>query len=188
MLIGCHRQQELPYYGTPEFTAEWAPVKHTIAPFSFVDQNGNTVSNETLRGKIHVANFFFTHCPSLCPKMTKTFKTIHDAVPDVELLSFSVDAENDTPDVLRAYAQKNDVRWKLLTGDQMQIYTLARTSYFAEKTIKKEMNEFLHTENMILVDGKGHIRGVYNATLPAEAVRIIADIKTLNATSSSVRP
>jgi protein SCO1/2 len=173
-------------------TASWVPASerqglHRIAPFAFVDQDGRTVSNETLRGKIHVANFFFTHCPSLCPKMTATFKKIQEAFradPSVELLSYSVDAENDTPDRLAAYARENGVtsgRWHLLTGDQDAIYTLARTSYFAEKGLglKKSTNEFLHTENMLLVDREGHIRGVYNATLASEAERVIEDIRAL---------
>lgn len=192
LLAGCSRSSELPYYSTAELTAEWvAPSAranlHRIAPFSFVDQEGKSISNETLRGKVHVANFFFTHCPSLCPKMTTTYQKLQgafDGNPRVQLVSYSVDPENDTPDRLAAWAREHGVKsatWHLLTGDAATIYTLARTSYFAEKSLglKKGAGEFLHTENMLLVDGEGHIRGVYNATLASEAERVIEDVKTL---------
>jgi protein SCO1/2 len=185
---------ELPYYSTPEFTAEWIPKEaraqrriHTIAPFSFTDQDGREVSNATLKGKIYVADFFFTSCPSVCPKMTASFKRIQDAFqdePGVELVSHTVDPSSDTPERLAEYARGHGIqrgKWHLVTGDQTAIYTLARTSYFAEKTagFKRGADEFLHTENMLLVDREGHLRGVYNATLPAEATRVIEDVRAL---------
>lgn len=199
LLQGCSHSseatsRELPFYSSPEFTAEWVPQderasnpQHAIAPFSLVDQNGQAITNDTLRGKIYVANFFFTSCPSICPKMAKNLKRIQDAFasdPTVVLVSHSVDPEVDTQDRLARYAQKVGVipgKWHLLTGEREQIYTLARTSYFAEKQLgrSKTTNEFLHTENMLLIDEGGHIRGVYNATLPAEAIRVIEDIREL---------
>jgi protein SCO1/2 len=185
---------DLPFYSTADFTAEWIAVGdragrdiHRISPFSFTNQDGRQVTNASLRGKIYVADFFFTSCPSMCPKLTRTFKRIQDAFagdPDVELVSHTVDPTTDTPDRLAAFAREQGVtsgKWHLVTGDPAVLYTLARTSYFAEKQLglKKGTDEFLHTENMLLVDREGHIRGVYNATLPAEAARVIEDIRVL---------
>jgi protein SCO1/2 len=187
---------ELPFYATPDFTAIWhSPGSrddraiHRVAPFSFVDQDGQEVTDASLRGKIYVANFFFTSCPAICPRMTASLTLIQDAFaddPDVLLVSHTVDPESDTPERLSSYARAHRIKsgkWHLVTGDQATIYTLARTSYFAEKElgVKKGTNEFLHTENMLLVDRRGHLRGVYNATLPAEARRVIEDIRLLSA-------
>ncbi|MGZ3456406.1 MAG: SCO family protein [Polyangiales bacterium] len=184
----------LPYYSTADFTAEWlepgsprALGAHTIASFAFVDAYGHPVTREGLRGRIYVANFFFSSCPVVCPKMAATFRRIQDTYErdaDVVLLSHTVDPDSDTPERLAAYAAKVGAipgKWQLVTGDVAAIYDLARTSYFAEKQIglKKGSNEFLHTENMLLVDRHGHLRGIYDATLPAEAARVIEDIATL---------
>lgn len=196
--LGCASSHEgsgeLPFYNTADFTAEWIDKDaragqklHTIAPFSFVDQDGRAVTNASLKGKVYVADFFFTSCPVMCPKMTATFKTIQAAFagdPGVALVSHTVDPSSDTPEHLGEFARKEGIKgdqWHLVTGDAEAIYGLARTSYFAEKRIglSKGKNELLHTENMILVDRDGHIRGIYNATLPAEAKRIIEDIRAL---------
>jgi protein SCO1 len=188
----------LPFYSTADFTAEWLVPgseaeknAHRIGPFSFTDQNGKQVSRESLRGRIYVADFFFSSCPSLCPKMTATFQRIQGAFAGddhVVLVSHTVDPTTDTPERLAAFASKNGVvagQWHLVTGEQDAIYPLARTSYFAEKELglKKTNDEFLHTENMLLVDGEGHLRGVYNATLPAEAARVVEDIRQLETES-----
>jgi protein SCO1 len=186
----------LPFYSTPDFTAEWIEPSsrdqrdiHRIAPFSFTDQDGRQVTQGSLKGKIYVANFFLTSCPAVCPKMTRNLKRIQDAFAGdagVELVSHTVDPENDTQERLASYAREHGIqsgKWHLVTGDQSSIYTLARTSYFAEKQLgmNKKTNEFLHTENMLLIDRHGHLRGVYNATLPAEASRVIEDIRLLQA-------
>jgi protein SCO1/2 len=184
----------LPFYSRADFTAEWlvpgshaARRSHRIARFSFVDQDGRTVSNETLRGKIYVANFFFSTCHSICPRMAASFARIQRTFandPGVVLLSHTVDPRSDTIERLHAYGESFGVRsnqWHLLTGERDAIYRLARRSYFAEKTLgmTRTANEFLHTENMILVDGDGHIRGIYNGTLLTEATRAIEDIRML---------
>lgn len=186
----------LPFYSDPDFTAEWISADseryraiHRIAPFSLRNQLGEVVSNDTLRGKIYVANFFFSSCQAICPKMVKNLRNIQSTFQDdadVMLVSHSVMPGTDSPDVLRAYAAANGIsanKWHLLTGDKDAIYDLARRSYFAEKRlgINKQSGEFLHTENMLLIDRQGRIRGVYNATLPLDAERVIADIRQLKA-------
>lgn len=186
----------LPYYNSADFTPEWITEDqpeyhriHTIDNFRFQNQDGAWVTNEKLEGKIHVADFFFTICPSICPKMTSNLIRVQEAFPndpDIQLVSYTVMPWVDSVATLKEYAEIKGIKseqWNLLTGDKEAIYKLARNSYFAEKEIglDKDSEEFLHTENFILVDGKGRIRGVYNGTLPLEMMRLIADIKTLKA-------
>ena len=103
---------------------------------------------------------------------------------DIKLLSHTVMPWADSVSVLKEYANLKGIdnkKWHLLTGRQEEIYNLARQSYFAEKEIglDKDSDEFLHTENFVLIDGKGRIRGVYNGTLALEMTRLITDIRTL---------
>lgn len=184
----------IPFYSTADFTAEWiAPSDprfariHKIAPFALRNQEGEAVSDETLRGKVYVATFFFSSCTSLCPKMLANLRKIQRTFredPAVALVSHSVMPSVDSEAVLRKYAHQNGIergKWHLLTGDHDVIYGLARHSYFAEKRqgLTKKNSELLHTENLVLVDRAGRIRGIYNATLPAEVDRVIAEITTL---------
>jgi protein SCO1 len=185
----------LPYYNTADFTPIWieennsADELHTIEKFSFLNQNGETVTNESLSGKIYVADFFFTICPSICPKMTSNLARVQEDFKndkDIQLISFSVMPWVDSVSVLKNYAEVHNINashWQLLTGDTEQIYELARQSFFAEKEIglNRNTDEFLHTENFILIDRKGHIRGVYNGTIGLEMVRLSQDIRTLKA-------
>ena len=191
---GRTRQGTLPFYSTEDFTAEWvAPSSprygsiHKIAPFSLRNQQGELITQASLAGKIYVVNFFFSSCPGICPKMASNLRRIQTAFAsdeDVRLVSHSVMPDKDSVEVLRQYAAEHQItsgKWHLLTGDKEAIYALARRSYFAEKQlgVGKKPGEFLHTENMFLVDRHGRIRGVYNATLPVEADQAIADIRQL---------
>jgi len=191
ILIACQTSEEkLPYYDEPNLTPKWIAlpeVSHQIAPFQFLDQEGRTFTSDQLDGQIYVANFFFTTCPSICPKMTNNLSLIQESFADnqsVQLVSFSVMPWVDSVAQLHAYADQMDIneqQWHLLTGQAEEIYTLARRSFFAEASagIAKSANDFLHTENVILVDGFGHIRGVYNGTLALEMERLEEDIKSL---------
>ena len=110
---------------------------HTIADFSFVNQNGKTITQKDYEGKVYVADFFFTTCGSICPKMTTNLAEVQKAIinnPKVMLLSHTVFPETDRVSVLKAYALKNgvvDSKWNLVTGDKKAIYTMARKSYLA---------------------------------------------------------
>ena len=186
---------EVPYYGTPDFTPRWfaSPaeaadsVAHTVGAFRLTNQAGNVVTDKTVRGKIHVANFFFTHCPATCPKLTQAFGKVQTAFadqPDVVLLSFSVMPWADSVARLRDYAREHGVKagkWHLLTGPKSAIYTLARRSYFAEETpgFAKDSTQFLHTEHLVLVDRTGRIRGFYKGTQALDAERLVADVRAL---------
>jgi protein SCO1/2 len=142
---------------------------HKIAPFAFTNQNGKKITNKDYEGKIYVADFFFTTCQTICPKMTDNMVWIQNKIkdnPKVKLLSHSVFPDEDTVEVLKKYAKEKgviDEKWNLVTGNQKEIYKIARQSYLAVKTGKpEEMYDMVHTENFVLVDQKGRIRGFYN--------------------------
>jgi protein SCO1/2 len=195
---GCNdRQTQLPYYNTPDFTPHWIKdeatatklIDHRIADFTLTDQEGKAITTKETVGKIHVANFFFTSCPSICPKMTNHFSEIQKEFQnneEVMLLSFSVTPWVDSVARLKEFAHLHSIqsnKWHLLTGDKNKINTLARKSYFAEEEpgFSKDSTEFLHTENFILVDKQSRIRGIYKGTLALDTKRLIEDIKILQA-------
>ncbi|WP_281239687.1 SCO family protein [Flavobacterium praedii] len=199
ILISCSNKKEeaiaLPYYNEPEFTPIFltdksemeSKIKHTIANFSFWDQDSILISQKSIEGKIHIANFIFTTCGSICPKMTTNLKIVNESLKfhsNIVLLSYSVTPWIDTPTVLKNYKAKNEIsnpNWHFLTGSKNDIYSLARKSYFAEEDIgfSKDSTEFLHTEHFILVDKTKRIRGIYNGTLELEMQQMLDDIKTL---------
>ena len=159
---------------------------HTIADFSFVNQNGKTITQKEYEGKIYVADFFFTTCGSICPKMTTNLAEIQKAIrhnPKVMLLSHSVLPDTDSVPVLKQYALKNgviDSKWNLVTGEKKAIYTMARKSYLAVKLGKpEELYDMVHTENFVLVDTKRRVRGFYDGTKKEDIQRLIADIEFL---------
>jgi protein SCO1/2 len=144
---------------------------HKIADFSFTNQNGKNVTQKEYENSIYVADFFFTTCPTICPKMTNNMVWLQNQLkkyPNVKLLSFSVTPDIDTPEVLKKYALEkgvDDTRWNLVTGAKKEIYYLARKSYLAVKTGKpEEYFDMVHTENFILIDKNKRIRGFYDGT------------------------
>ena len=144
---------------------------HKIANFSFTNQNGKIITQKEYENTIYVADFFFTTCPTICPKMTNNMVWLQNQLkkyPNIKLLSFSVTPDIDTPAVLKKYALEkgvDDTRWNLVTGDKKEIYYLARKSYLAVKTGKpEELYDMVHTENFILIDKNKRIRGFYDGT------------------------
>ena len=144
---------------------------HKIADFAFTNQNRKIITQKDYDNTIYVADFFFTTCPTICPKMTDNMVWLQNQLknnPEVKLLSFSVTPDIDTPEVLKKYALEkgvDDSRWNLVTGDKKDIYYLARKSYLAVKTGKQEeLYDMVHTENFILVDKNKRIRGFYDGT------------------------
>lgn len=152
-------------------TVQYVRKDHKIADFAFVNQNGDTITQDDYKGKIYVADFFFTTCPTICPIMTDNMVWLQGKIkndPRVMLLSHSVTPDIDSVPVLKAYAEKKgviDSKWNLVTGDKKDIYYIARKSYLAVKTAdSSELYDMVHTENFILVDSEGRIRGFYNGT------------------------
>ena len=167
-------------------TVQYISKYHTIADFSFTNQNGKTITQKDYEGKIYVADFFFTTCKSICPKMTTNLVDVQKAFlnnPKVKLLSFSVMPDFDSVSVLKEYAKINgviDSKWNLVTGDKKAIYAMARKSYLAVKQGKpEELYDMVHTENFVLVDSKKRIRGFYDGTKKEEIQRLIEDINWL---------
>ena len=195
-IVGCSSDAtQIPYYNTPDFTPIFLSenqelkntITHQISDFSFVNQNKQIITNKEIEGKVHVANFMFTSCTSICPDMTGNMKLVEEAFFNderVTVLSYSVTPWIDTPDKLLDYVKFNDIKtnnWHFLTGSKNDIYSLARESYFAEESMgfSKDSTDFLHTEYFILVDKNKRIRGVYNGTLMLESKQVVEDIKIL---------
>ena len=152
-------------------TVQYVALDHTIADFSFTNQNGKTITQKDYAGKIYVADFFFTTCGSICPKMTNNMVWLQNQIknnPNVMLLSHSVTPDIDSVSVLKKYALEKgviDSKWNLVTGNKKDIYYIARKSYLAVKTGNpSEMYDMVHTENFVLIDSKRRIRGFYDGT------------------------
>jgi len=197
--LGCSMNKEekvdsLPFYNSAQFEAIWIDPKdpsyskiHRISPFSLKNQLGKTINQDSLRGNIYVANFFFSICPSICPKMMGNLESLQDSfihVPKFKMVSFSVMPWVDSVPILYKYGMDHHIdpqKWYLLTGNKDLIYNLGRQSYFAEKGLglQKSSNQFLHTESMLLIDREGRIRGIYNATQKTDIERATEDIHTL---------
>ncbi len=159
---------------------------HRIQDWEFTNQNNKLISQKDYEGKIYVADFFFTTCPSICIPMTDNMVWLQKKIqqyPDVMLLSHSVTPEIDTPEVLKAYAIEkgvDDKKWNLVTGDKKEIYYIARKSYLAVKTGDiSELYDMVHTENFVLVDKKRRIRGFYDGTNTEDMKRLLEDIEFL---------
>ncbi|SFC53142.1 SCO family protein [Flavobacterium phragmitis] len=168
-------------------TVQYKSKYHTIADFSFVNQNGDTITQKNYEGKIYVADFFFTTCGSICPKMTTNLEEVQKAVinnPKVMLLSHTVFPEVDSIPVLKAYAIKHgvvDSKWNLVTGDKKEIYKMARKSYLAVKLGRPDqLYDMVHTENFVLVDQKRRVRGFYDGTNKEDIKRLLEDIEFLS--------
>ncbi|WP_299108717.1 SCO family protein [uncultured Tenacibaculum sp.] len=200
VLVSCKtkktvdKELTLPFFNSAEFTPEWIHQEdanynriHQIPDFSLTNQEGKKITKETFAGKIYVADFFFVSCPGICPILEKNMSKIQEKFKDdkdVLLLSHTVMPTKDSVPVLKQYAIENDIdskKWNLVTGDKKQIYDLARKSYFADEDFVKTQDEeaFVHTENFVLVDKKGRIRGVYNGTIALDTERLIRHIEIL---------
>ncbi|MEM6720946.1 MAG: SCO family protein [Bacteroidota bacterium] len=160
---------------------------HKIDNFSLTNQNGETVTQDTYKDKIYVADFFFTTCQTICPIMTKNMEKVQKEIfmyDDVMLLSHSVIPEIDTVAQLKRYAIEkgvNDKKWNLVTGDKKEIYDLARKSYLAVKSDGSEDYGMVHTENFMLIDKERRIRGFYDGTKEEDIEQLLKDIEILRA-------
>ncbi|MDK2771779.1 MAG: SCO family protein [Flavobacterium sp.] len=168
-------------------TVQHIGYNHIIQDFEFTNQNGKKITQKDYENKIYVADFFFTTCPTICPKMTDNMVWLQDQIknnPKVMLLSHSVTPDIDTPEVLKKYALEKgviDSKWNLVTGNKKDIYYIARKSYLVVKTGKpEELYDMVHTENFVLVDQKRRIRGFYDGTNLEEVKKLLDDINYLS--------
>ena len=163
---------------------------HKVGDFSFLNQEGETITSDVVKGKIHVAEYFFTTCKAICPIMTEQMQRIHNEFKgndDLKLLSFTVNPEVDTVAQMKWYADVHDAdakQWHFLTGDKVELYQLARRSYFVLKPAEAQNlgdagSDFIHTNNFVLVDRQSRIRGYYDGTSELEVGQLIQDIYLL---------
>jgi protein SCO1/2 len=192
---GDHYFNNLPHYGikiptTKEVNGIIEPdtIYHEIPFWSFTNQDGKTVTQEDYDGKIYVADFIFTTCPTICPKMTTQMSLLqlkldNPAFNDIGYVSYTVDPEHDTPDVLKEYGNEHGAdfnRWTFLTGEKQKIYELGVYGYLvsAQEDVLAP-GGFLHSEKFILVDWNRNIRGFYDGTDVNDVGRLAEDIKIL---------
>ena len=162
-----------------------------VRSFTFINQEGNTVTNADVKGKVYVAAYFFATCKGICPKMNENLNKVYEAYKgrkDFMILSHTVDPEKDTPAALKAYSDRFEAdpsQWMFLTGDKGELYKMARYSYLinAQDTINNNLpiaEDFIHDEHFVLVDREGYLRGKFYDGLDSVEVRqLITDIATL---------
>ena len=165
---------------------------HKVGNFSFQNQNNQTITEQNVKGKIYVAEYFFTTCKSICTIMNVQMQRIQKAIignQNVKILSFTVDPETDTMEEMKRYATSHKAingQWHFLTGKKADLYNLARKSFFVLKPAEAQNlgdagSDFIHTNNFVLVDGQGRIRGYYDGTSEKEVSTLIKDIERLEA-------
>ena len=184
------KSTDLPIFGNKDYDSkiDKDTVYHQIPYWSFLNQTGDGISSKDLNGKVHLVDFFFTNCPTICPKMTLNMKKIQDALKieclnNVELLSFTVDPNRDSIERLNEYANSyklDPVNWSLLTGDQNTIYELGVNGFLVpNQEDALAPGGFLHSEKLILIDKEQRIRGYYDGTDSTIVPIVVEHIKTL---------
>lgn len=163
---------------------------HRIGDFSFLNQDGKTITQQEVEGKVFVAEYFFTTCGTICPKMNEQMRRVQFEFADnddVRILSFTVDPEVDTVEQMKRYAEDHGAKtgqWHFLTGAKEDLYSLARKSFFVLKPAEAQNlgdvgSDFIHTNNFVLVDRIGRIRGYYDGTSKKEVDELMLDIERL---------
>jgi len=159
---------------------------HTVPDFALVNQNNALVTGDDVKGKIHVVNFFFTHCPAICPAMIKQMQRMQENTKDVEeliFLSHTIDPERDSLPRLNEYISERNIdtsNWHFLWGEREEVYLLGQEGYMIN-AMEDEYADggFLHSEHFVLVDREGHVRGLYEGTIPARVDQMEKDIRRL---------
>lgn len=193
-IAGCDStNKKLPILGERDWTKKTVEGKevvdtiyNTIPAFSFVNQNSDTITEQIVKDKIYVADFFFTTCPTICPVMKKQMLKVYEKFkdnPDVMILSHTIDPEHDTPSVLNTFAKDLNVtgdQWQFLTGPKEKTYEIGLKNYMVvAKEDKTAEGGFLHSGAFILVDKDKHVRGMYDGTTEEGTNKLLADIQTL---------
>jgi protein SCO1 len=189
VFVSCKREEKLPIYGQSVINKPDGGIDtltKRIPPFEFINQEGIPVNNETFDGKIYITEFFFSHCPSICPIMKRQMLRVYNKFydnDDVLILSHSIDPKRDTVQRLKEYATKlgidNSEKWHLVTGDYDLIYLMACEYMIAAFEDENVPGGFEHSGHFILVDRKGRIRGYYEGTKEDDVSRLIKDIEIL---------
>lgn len=197
ILLPNSNKKKLPFYNPTDLKAEMVDSSllrkgygHKIGEFSFQNQENKTISLSDVKGKVFVAEYFFTTCGTICPKMNQQMtrvQKVYSDNPDFKILSFTVDPDIDDVKQMKTYADNhgaNPNQWYFLTGKKEELYGLARKSFFILKPAEAENlgdagSDFIHTNNFVLVDQKLRIRGYYDGTSSKEVDKLIKDIQIL---------
>ncbi|WP_317047605.1 SCO family protein [Adhaeribacter pallidiroseus] len=160
-------------------------IYHQIPDFSFINQDSQRVTSQTLAGKIYVTDFFFTTCPTICPKMKSQLLRVYEKFKNndqVVLLSHTIDPQHDSVAVLRDYAGRLGVsssKWQFVTGAKDSIYAIAAQYMVSAAEDEKEPGGFVHSGAFILTDTNRHVRGIYDGTVPEQVDQLMNDILLL---------
>ena len=186
-------KKSLPYYGMHDFdmvekngSMAMDTIYHTVPTYYLLDQDSSEFTNDAVAGKIHVVNFFFTSCPAICPAMIAQMQRLQGLtsdLPEIQFLSHTIDPRRDSIPKLRSYIKKHNIdthNWHFLYGEKAYVHELGESGYMINA---KEDNQaeggFLHSEHFVLVDRKGHIRGLYVGTDVEEVNQLNEDIRFL---------
>ena len=161
-------------------------IYHVVPEFSYINQDSVLVNSSDLKGKVWIADFFFTHCPTICPPMTSQMKRLNDETQDLasklQFLSFSIDPKRDTPSRLREYIGMYEIKaknWHFFTGDEEETHLLAKEFFNGAERDEEADGGFGHTDYFALVDTKGHVRGIYRGTDVAQVDSLQNDLRKL---------
>lgn len=186
------KEEKLPIFGEREVNGA-DTTYHTIADFTFVDQDSAFITNETFEDKIYITDFFFTSCRTICPIMKTQMLRVYDSIknePDVLILSHTIDPEYDTVALLHDFADRLGVessKWHFVTGDQEEIFKIAQTSYFSTAlTDNTEPDGYVHSGAFLLIDKERRIRGKYDGTKEEDVNRLLDDIRKLQREYESI--
>lgn len=188
-LTACHQDPPLPYLGFPQYNAVGDSSAHQLAHFHFIDHHGQELDSRSLEGRISVMNYFFTSCPTICPRMTDNLAKIRHQLSDADdvvFLSFSVDPKRDDPARLRSFMKSHQIDmdddgWYFLTGDKQTLYDFAKKQLYLtamEENVPIDQ-DFIHSEQAVLVDKDRHIRGFYNCLDERDLRQLTIDIGRL---------
>lgn len=186
-------QRALPIYGERELDQKSVDgemvmdtVYHVVPDFRYLNQDSVWIDQDKVKGKVYVADFFFTTCPTICPKMTSQLKRLQvltKDIPEIHFLSFSIDPEKDQPEVLRRYIEEYGVsqdNWDFLTGDEEATHELGVKGFLVHADSDEDApGGFAHSPSLVLVDREGLIRGIYDGTSTEDVDRLNKDIRRL---------
>lgn len=194
LFSSCKENRKLPIYGERQVkdvknsdgSAGVDTVYKTIPDFKFLNQDSTYITNDHFKGKVYVADFFFTSCTTICPIMHRNLKTIFDKFkdnPDVMFLSHTIDFKYDTPSVLKKYAQKLGVdgnKWQFVYGKKEDVYKIAEKDYLvAVYQDSTNRDGYVHQGFLVLIDKDRRIRGAYDGTNPEQVAQLEKDIPVL---------
>jgi len=192
LISGC-KSKKLPYYGEQEVikkVVDGKEVEQTIYPvipnFSFINEDGEVVTEKDFKNKVYVADFFFVTCPTICPVMKKNMLTVYNEYkenPEVKILSHTIDPEHDTPEVLKKYATDLGISgkmWQFVTGDKEKIYDIGQKHYMVSALEdSSQAGGYIHSGAFVLIDKDRHIRGMYDGTTEEGTAKLIQDLAVL---------